>query len=204
MLTVAAVVGHDVGLVAGLAHLVFKDHHLHVARSFNEDDVVAGLLESVRCRQSHGRAHAAGQNCARAVVFNLRRLAEWPNDVQNTVARFQAIQQRCGLADGLNHNGDRARLGIGAFDGERNALAFFMQAQNEELARPLLACNARRLNDKLLDIEADRAGFDDLVHRCNSDSAEPIGHSPVLSSRDSTKQRSAGAGKRSEAIVHDY
>ncbi len=39
-----------------------------------------------------------------------------------------------------------------------------MQAQNDELPRPLLARDARRLDDELLDIEADGAGFHDFVH----------------------------------------
>ena len=46
-----------------------------------------------------------------------------------------------------------------------NALALLVQAENEELAGPLLAGNARRLNHKLLDVEADRAGFDNFVHQ---------------------------------------
>jgi hypothetical protein len=39
-----------------------------------------------------------------------------------------------------------------------------MEAENEELPRPLLARNARRLDDKLLDIEAGAARFHDFVH----------------------------------------
>ena len=64
LLAVAAVVGHDVGFAAGLAHFVLKDHHLCVARAFNEDDVIAGLLERLGRGQRHGRAHAAGENHA--------------------------------------------------------------------------------------------------------------------------------------------
>ncbi len=129
LFAVAAVVGHDVGLVAGLAHFVFKDHHLFAARAFNKDDVVAGLLEGVGGGQRHGRAHAAGQNDRRAVVLNLRRVAERADDVEDGVARLKAVQQRGGFADGLHHDGDGARLRIGALDGERNALALFMQAE---------------------------------------------------------------------------
>ena len=36
--------------------------------------------------------------------------------------------------------------GSAALDGERNALALLVQAQNDELPRPLLARDARRLN----------------------------------------------------------
>jgi hypothetical protein len=54
-----------------------------------------------------------------------------------------------------------------------------MQAENDELPRLVLARNARRLNHKLLDVEADAAGFDDLVHKRKiSGSVMVIGNSP--------------------------
>jgi hypothetical protein len=39
-----------------------------------------------------------------------------------------------------------------------------MQAEDDELTWFLLARNARRLNHKLLDVEADGASIDNLVH----------------------------------------
>jgi len=62
------------------------------------------------------------------------------DDVQNGVARFQAIQQRGGLADGLHGDGHRPRHGVGRFDGERMRSPF-MQAEDEKLPRFLLARN---------------------------------------------------------------
>ena len=43
LFAVAAVVGEDVGFVAGCADFVFKDDHLAAARALNKDDVVAGV-----------------------------------------------------------------------------------------------------------------------------------------------------------------
>jgi hypothetical protein len=40
-----------------------------------------------------------------------------------------------------------------------------MKAENDELPRFVLARNAWRLNHKLLDIEADAASFQNLVHK---------------------------------------
>jgi hypothetical protein len=40
-----------------------------------------------------------------------------------------------------------------------------MQAKDDKLTGLLLASNARSLDDELLDLEADRAGFDDFVHK---------------------------------------
>ena len=97
-------------------------------------------------------------------------MAERADDVENGVARFKAVEQRGGFADGLDDDGDGAGRGIGALDGERNALAFFVKAENDELSRPLLAGDARRLNGELPDVEAGSAGFDDPEHgwsRCS-------------------------------------
>ena len=91
-------------------------------------------------------------------------MAERANDVEDGVARFETVEQRSGFPDGLHNDGDCAGCRIGALDGEGNAFALLMKAENHELARPLLAGDAGRLDDKLLDIKADAACFDDLVH----------------------------------------
>ncbi len=164
LLAVTAVVGHHIGLAAGLANLLLEDDHLGGARSFNKDDVIAGGLERVGRGQRHRRADAACQHHHRPEVLNLRRLAEWADNVQDRVAGLQAIEQGGGFADGLHDDGNRAHRGVRGFDGERNALAFFMQPKDDELPRLVLARNARRLNHKLLDVEADGAGIDNSVH----------------------------------------
>jgi len=46
-----------------------KDHHFSVPRPFDEDDVIAGLLERVGRGQRHGCSYAAGQDHSRAVVL---------------------------------------------------------------------------------------------------------------------------------------
>src|SRR5512146_3532427 len=43
LLAVSAVIGHNVGFVAGLADFIFEDHQLFAARPFDKNDVVAGL-----------------------------------------------------------------------------------------------------------------------------------------------------------------
>ena len=114
MFAVAAIVGHDVGFVAGRADFVFKDHHLPVARAFDEDDVIAGVLEGVGRGQRHGGAHAAGEDDGGAVVLDFGGLAERADDVEDGVAGFKGVEQRGGFADGLDDDGDGAGVGIGA------------------------------------------------------------------------------------------
>ncbi len=171
LFAVAAIVGHDAGFVARGAHLVFKDHHLFAARAFNEDDVIAGILQR-HCRgQRHGRSHASGHDHGGSVVPDLGRAAERADDIENRVACLKRIQQRRGFAHGLDCDGDGSRRRIGALDGERNALAMIVKPQDHELAWPLLARDARRLDGKLPDIEAGGTGFHDPEHgwsRCSS------------------------------------
>ena len=151
--------------------------------------MVAGLLEGVGGGQRHGGAHAAGQNHSGSVVLNLRGVAEGADDVEDGVAGLKAVEQRGGFADGLHDDSDSARGGIGGLDGEWNALALLMQAKNEELSRLLLAGDARRLNDKLLDIESDGPGFHNPVHECMT---------PVRSRPGRMRLRTAVRDRRSE------
>ena len=73
--------------------------------------------------------------------------------------------RRCGgLADRLHDDVDRAFFRVGAFDGERNTLAFFVDPDDDELPRTLLACDAGRFDDETLDSRGDKLGVDDFEH----------------------------------------
>jgi hypothetical protein len=64
----------------------------------------------------------------------------------------------------LHNDSDSAGYWVGALDGERDAFTFFVKTKDEELAGLLLASDAGRMDDKLLDVEADDASFDDVEH----------------------------------------
>jgi hypothetical protein len=91
-------------------------------------------------------------------------LAERADESRTRVACFKAVEQRGGLAHGLDHNRDGSGSRIGALDGERDALAIFLNAQNDELTWPLLARNARCRQHELPDVETGRAGFHNPEH----------------------------------------
>jgi hypothetical protein len=95
-------------------------------------------------------------------------MTQRPNHVEDRVACFQLAEKGSRLAHRLDDDGDGAGCRVRAFDGERNALALFMKAKNDELAGALFARNTRRLNHELLDVEANRTGFDDSVHEVRS------------------------------------
>jgi hypothetical protein len=53
-------------------------------------------------------------------------------------------------------------LGVGVFDGDGNAFAFFVDPQDYELSGLLLTSNARSFEDEPLDSGGDELGVDDL------------------------------------------
>jgi hypothetical protein len=74
------------------------------------------------------------------------------------VSGAQRIEQVGGLAYRLHHDTYGSLLRIGILDGERDALAFFVDAHYDELSGFLFARNARRLDDEPLDTRGKKFG----------------------------------------------
>src|ERR1019366_3301327 len=161
---VTAVVGGDIDRVADLAHLVFQKDEVLVASAKNGDDAIAGALHGGGGRIRHRGADASAHHDDRAKVLDLRGLAQRPDNVEDAVAGLERVEKICGLADRLHDDVDRAFFRIGAFDGERDTLAFLVDPDNDELPRPLLACDARRLDNEALDSRGDELCVDDFEH----------------------------------------
>lgn len=84
--------------------------------------------------------------------------------IEDAVARFQRVQEMGGLSGGLDNYVDGAARRIGAFDRKRDALALLVEAQDYELAGPLLTRDAGRLNDKAFDIRSKECSVHNLEH----------------------------------------
>jgi len=56
-------------------------------------------------------------------------------------------------------------LRIGVFDRDRNPLAFFVDAKNDELSRLLFARDPGRFDDESFDPRRKKFGVDDFEHR---------------------------------------
>src|SRR5580698_6594157 len=164
LMAVTAIVGHNVGLVADRANLVFQHHQVFAAGANDGNDVVAGALQLPRCGIGHCRADAAADDHRSAEVFDLRGFAQRANDVEDFVAGLQHAQQHGGFPDGLYNDGDRAGFGVGVSDGQRDALTAIVQAHDHKLSGLLFASDARGLDYKQLDVSRQRARFHDVVH----------------------------------------
>ena len=77
---------------------------------------------------------------------------------------FSELSRLVVLPDRLHHDANRAPFGIGVFDGDRNPFALFVQPQDYELPRFLLACNARRFDDEPLDARRQELSVQDFEH----------------------------------------
>jgi hypothetical protein len=161
---VTAIVGGDEDGVADLAHLVFEKDEVFVSSTEDRDHAIASLLHGRSRRIRHCRAHASAHHHDRAEVLDLRGLAQRADNVEDAVSGFERVQKSRGLADRLHDNVDRALLGVRAFDGEWDALAFFVDSNDDELARPLLARDAGRLDHEALDSRGDKLSVDDFEH----------------------------------------
>ena len=114
LLAIAAIVGHDVGFVAGRPQFVFQDEQFFRARAGNADHVIAGLLQRPRRRQRDGGANAAPDDYDGAVLLDLGGLSQRPHDVENRIARFERVHQVRGFADRLDDQCDGAFFRVGA------------------------------------------------------------------------------------------
>ena len=81
------------------------------------------------------------------------------------IARFERVEQVRGLSRRLHDDVDRAALGIGVLDRDRDALALFVNPKDDELSWLLFARDARRFNDEALDSRRKKLCVDDFEHR---------------------------------------
>ena len=114
-----------------------------------------------------GRADAAADAHRVARGDEFGGMAERTGDVLDRVARFEGHQFTGGLADRLDHEGDRAPVGIGVGDRQRNALGAIRPADDDELAGLADRGDARRFDLKPGDVRAELGLGGDGVHEAN-------------------------------------
>src|SRR5581483_434854 len=162
--TITAVVGCDHQYVADGAHLALENYELFVASADDEQHAISSALQSGCRGVGHCSSHPAAHNHDRAKFFDFRRLTERADYVKNAVTAFKRVQKVSSLADRLNNNVDSPLVRIRSLDGERNPLAFFIDANDNELTRALLAGNSWSLDYETLDSGGNELRVDDFEH----------------------------------------
>ena len=147
LLAVTAVIGHNVEVVAGGLELVLQNHN--VLRAEAGDHVhlqplsMAGLGLGIGDGATHASAHHADTLCP---LGQLCGQPQRTDKVPDGVAFVQLGQQLGGQPHLLENNSDRPLLAVIVRDGQRNALALLVQAQDDELPRLRLLRDQRRLH----------------------------------------------------------
>ena len=164
MLTIRAVVRHQIKMIAACAELVFKNHDVLVAEADNDVDLAAGFLESLGRRESDRTSDAAADNAHALEAFSLRGPAERSDKVMDVVAFVKCAKHLGGQADLLEDDGHGSLFTVIARDGQRNALAGFIDAEDDKLPCFGLSCNKGRLDLQQRDRGVQLLLANDLEH----------------------------------------
>ncbi len=132
-LAVRAVVGRHEQRVRVLAHLLFPEDEVFRARAHDADDVVAGLLQRALDREDRRDAQAAADADDVAEVGNLGLVAQRAHHVEQPLAFLELVELLGGNPDDLHDQRDPALGRRVVRDGQRNALALLVAADDDEL-----------------------------------------------------------------------
>jgi|GEM_PF-3617313 len=86
LFTIRAVISHDNDLIRACPHLFLKDNQLLGPCGKDGDDLVARLFQCTDDGQHRCDPHAATGTDDRAKPLDVRRLAEWADDISNVIA----------------------------------------------------------------------------------------------------------------------
>ena len=172
LLAVAAVVGHDVQVVAHGAQLVLVEEQVFGASA---DDDVGGdtLSEGPLHLWEHGSdAHAAGHEeqafelALRVFLYQLARPPQRTHDGVEVVALVHRRQLACCLADNLEDDDHRLALVDDVADGQGYAFAVLVRDDDDELARLAAERYPRSVNLHPVNLMAvEQPLADNLVHK---------------------------------------
>ena len=112
-LAVAAVIGHNEGLVAVGAYLVFQNDEVLAAAGQHTEHTVAHGLQGFDDGEHGGHAHTAAGTNHGAEFLNVGGVAERTYHIGHIVAYIQVAQLGGAESHLLNHKGNRAALGVG-------------------------------------------------------------------------------------------
>ena len=173
--TLRTVVGGDVEVFGYGAHGVGVDQHVACLGADDDVGLHAVFPEPFDLRVDRGRAHAARHEevAAFAQLFDghfdeFRRVAQRTCEVGEGIALVQCADFARRGADGLRDDGHAALRSVEIGDRERNALAVFVDAHDDELSGLRRAGHARCEDLHQPDALCEESFFKNGVHyiRC--------------------------------------
>lgn len=152
LLTLAAVVGDDDELVAGLAHLIDDDQAVLRLGCHHAHDAVACLLHGAGHGEHADRAHTAADTDHRADLGNGVGGAERTDNVEDLIALGELAELGGREAGLLDHERQRPLLLVAIDDDEGDALAVDVGTHGDEVARTAAAGNLTILDDEAISV----------------------------------------------------
>ena len=152
LLTLAAVVGDDDELVAGLAHLIDDDQAVLRLACHHAHDAVACLLHGAGHGEHADRAHTAADTDHRTDLGDGVGGAERTDDVEDLIALGELAELGGREAGLLDHERQRPLLLVAIDDDEGDALAVDVGTHGDEVARTAAAGNLTILDDEAISV----------------------------------------------------
>src|ERR1039457_3405004 len=163
--------------------------------------MVANSSKRLGDRISYRGPHTAADDHHRTEQTNIRRTTKRPNNVQDRIARVQLVKQLGRLANALHNDRNGAVRWIGISDGQRDAFAVLVNANNGELAGLLLPRDAWSHDTEQFDVRCQKARFRDAKSLVSHGSSQPF----VMPRRIPCKRRrsrAAAASFRMTGVRH--
>ena len=111
-----------------------QDHQILVAEAHDEIHMTAHVVELLGHGVGDGGAHAAAHNGDPLQALGLGGAAQGAHEVLEVLALLLVVQLLGGSAHELEDDGDSALLPVIGGDGQGDALAVFIHAEDDELA----------------------------------------------------------------------
>ena len=134
LLAVGAVVGHQVHIVSGSLEFILQNDNVLIAETDHNVDFGTGFFEGHGRGQSDGAANAAAHHTNALDAFRMGGLTQRADEVADVVAFIQVTQGDGGETYFLENDGYSTGFTVVTGNGQGNALAHFIDAENDELA----------------------------------------------------------------------
>ena len=152
---------------------MLQDHPLPRSPANDARHLHAAALQALHDREQHGRAHPAtdAEGIPRGDQF--RGAPERAGDIADRVPGIEGDEVAGALADGLDHQGDRAGLGVRIGDRQGDALGAGAEVHDHELPGKADLSDALGGHLEESDVWAELLAIDDGIHGCTGSCLRP-------------------------------
>ena len=146
LVAVGAIVGHDGQVGTGGGEFLLQDDQILVAEAHDEIHLGTRLMQRLGLGIGNGHAQSAADHRRAGNALGVAGFAQGADKVQQRIALVQGIQLLGGVAHLLEDDGHGTLFPVIPGNGQRHALALFVDAENNKLAGLRLAGNQRSLD----------------------------------------------------------